>query len=123
MHLNQCHFSLNVFTTFGFIGTAFSAINLVKINSIQQQTNGNSKNIVTLTHISEIQQNHLEHLELDNAEQNKIVLNALRYNPAMLASASHQIMLKSSDIIHKVKSTIQQVQNNKLSTELLRGKQ
>ena len=49
------------------------------------------------------------------------MLNALQYNRAMLATAAHQVVLKSSDIIHKVKSTIQQAQNNRLSTELLRG--
>ena len=37
--------------------------------------------------IAEIQENHLQHLELQNAEQNKIFLNALRYNLAMLATA------------------------------------
>ena len=54
-------------------------------------------------------------------QQNSIILNALRYNPAILATAAHQVVLKSSDIIHKVKATIQQAQNNRLSTELLRG--
>ena len=63
----------------------------------------------------------MEQLDLENASQNSIMLNALRYNPALLASAAQQVVLKSSDIIHKVKSTIQQAQNSRLSTELLRG--
>jgi hypothetical protein len=41
---------------------------------------------------------------------------------AIMASAVHQIVLQTSDIIHKVNATIQQAQNNRLSTELLRGK-
>jgi hypothetical protein len=39
----------------------------------------------------------------------------------MLATAAHQVVIKSSDTIHKVKAAIQQVQNNRLSTKLLRG--
>ena len=39
----------------------------------------------------------------------------------MLASAAHQIVGKSSYIIHKVEATIQQAQNNRLSTELLKS--
>jgi hypothetical protein len=73
------------------------------------------------THISEIQENHLQHLEIQNDEQNKIVLNALRYNPAILAKAAHQVVIKLSETFHKVKANIQQVQNNRLSTELLKG--
>jgi hypothetical protein len=49
------------------------------------------------------------------------MLNVFRYNPAMLATAAHQVVLKSSDIFHKVKATIQQAKINRLSTELLRG--
>jgi hypothetical protein len=39
----------------------------------------------------------------------------------MLAMAGKQDVIKSPDTIHKVKAAIQQVQNNRLSTELLRG--
>jgi hypothetical protein len=49
------------------------------------------------------------------------MLKALRYNQAILVTAAHQILLQPSDIIHKVKATIQQAQNNRLSTDLLRG--
>jgi hypothetical protein len=49
------------------------------------------------------------------------MLNALRYNPAILATAAHQVVLQTLNIIHKVKATIQQTQNNRLSTKLLRG--
>jgi hypothetical protein len=37
---------------------------------------------------------------------NTILLNALCYNPAILATAAHQIVLKTSDIIHKVKAIV-----------------
>jgi hypothetical protein len=49
------------------------------------------------------------------------VLKGLRYNPATLATAAHQVVIKFSDTIYKIKTTIQQVQNNMLSTELLKG--
>jgi hypothetical protein len=48
-------------------------------------------------------------------------LNALRYNLAILATVAPQVELQTSDIIHKFKSTIQQAQNHRLSTEILRG--
>jgi hypothetical protein len=43
------------------------------------------------------------------------MLNPMKYNPAILTTAAHQIVLQTSDIIHKVKATIKQAQNNKLS--------
>jgi hypothetical protein len=36
------------------------------------------------------------------------MLNVLKYNPVILATAAHQIVLQTSDIIHKVKATISQ---------------
>jgi hypothetical protein len=38
-----------------------------------------------------------------------------------LSPAAHQVVLQSSDFMYKVKATIQQFQNNRLLTELLRG--
>jgi hypothetical protein len=106
---------------FGFIRTAFGAINAIKVNSFQRQTSKNKGDILLLTLISEIQEDHSQHLEIQNEEQGEIILNALRYNPAMLATAAHKVVLKTADTILKVKATIQQVQINRLSSELLRG--
>jgi hypothetical protein len=96
---------------FGFIGTAFGTINAIQINSHQKQTLSDKGDILLLTHIIEIQENHLQHLEIQNEEQSKIILNALRYNPAMPATAAHKLVIKTSDTIHKVKATTQQAQN------------
>ena len=96
--ISKCQIEL----LFGFLGTAFVSINAIQIKKLPKQTSTNGNNIATLTHISEIQQNHLEHLDLENASENSIMLNALRYNPALLASAAHKVVLKSSDIIHKI---------------------
>jgi hypothetical protein len=74
-----------------------------------------------LTHISDIQENHLQHLALQNLEQNRIILNTLKYNLAMLATEAHQVVIKSSDTIHKVKASIQQAQYHRFSTEVLKG--
>jgi hypothetical protein len=65
----------------------------------------------------------VEHFEIEKFSQNKIVLNALRYNPAILSTATHQAALKTANVIHKVKAKIQQVQNNRLLIELLKGEQ
>jgi hypothetical protein len=99
---------------------AFGAINAIQIKSIKKQTLSNRKDI--MTHINKIQENHLKHSELEIASQNKIILNALRYNPAVLATTANQVVIKSSEIIiHKVKATIQQAQNNRLPKKLLQG--
>jgi hypothetical protein len=39
----------------------------------------------------------------------------------MLATAAHQVIIKTSDTICKIEATIQQVQNKRLSTEHLKG--
>ncbi len=64
-----------------------------------------------MTHISQIQEGYLEHLEIENLTHD-ILLNALGFNPAILATAAHQIVLQTANVINKVKSTIQQAQNN-----------
>jgi hypothetical protein len=55
----------------------------------------NNKKIATLTHISQIQEEHLKHLELENDSQIQITLNSLRDNQEMLALY----------VIHKARST------------------
>jgi hypothetical protein len=62
----------------------------------------------------------LKHLEKKISE-NKTIFNALRFDPAMLATAAQKVVIRSSHITHKVNATIKQAQANKLSTELLRG--
>jgi hypothetical protein len=59
------------------MGTAFSAINAVQINNLQKENKVNSKKMATLTHISQIQEEHLEHRDLENNSQNQMTLNAL----------------------------------------------
>jgi hypothetical protein len=97
---------------FGSMGTAFSAKNAVQINTLQKQNAITSDKLATLTHISEIQEDHLNHFEIENLTQDSIMLNTPRYNPAILATAAHQVVVQTSDIIHKVKAMIQQAQNN-----------
>ncbi len=106
---------------FGIMGTTFSAKNAVHINNLQKQNDITNDKLATLTHISLIQEDHLEHLEIENLTQDSILLNALRCNSVILATAAHQIVLETADIMHKVKSIVQQAQNHRLSTELLRG--
>jgi hypothetical protein len=96
---------------FGLMDTALSAINAVQTNILQKQSEITSDRLATLTNISQIQEDYLGHLDIEKLTQEWIMLNALRYNPAILATAAHQIVLNPSDIIHKVKATIQQAQN------------
>jgi hypothetical protein len=101
---------------FGLLSSAFSAINAVRINNVQKQSDITNGKLATLTCIRQILEAYLEHLTQDS-----ILLNGLRYNAAVLVTAAQQIVLQTADIMHKVKSTIQQAQNNRLSTKILRG--
>jgi hypothetical protein len=106
---------------FGLMGTAFSAIKAFQINNLQKQSDITNYKLEILTHISQIQEDHLEHSEIENSTQDSVLLNTQQYNPENLARAAHQIVLQNAVIMHKIKSTIQQAQNKRLSTELLRG--
>jgi hypothetical protein len=46
---------------FGLMGSAFSAINTVQTNSLQKQSEVTNDKLATLTHISQIQEDQLEH--------------------------------------------------------------
>jgi hypothetical protein len=63
----------------------------------------------------------LNHLEIYILSHNQIIINAVRYNPAILAKSDPQVVLQSSNIMHKVKAAIKQIWNKRLSTKLLRG--
>jgi hypothetical protein len=51
---------------FGLMSTVVSAINAVQINTFQKQKGITSDKIATLTHISEIQDDHLNHFKIEN---------------------------------------------------------
>ncbi len=70
---------------FGLVGTAFATANAIRISHIENQDQQNQKEFHTLTHIAEIQENHLNHLDLKILANEKVTLEALRYNPALLA--------------------------------------
>ena len=82
----------------------------------------NNGRLETLTTLTQIEEEQLTHLEIEIFSQNQNIFKSFRYNPAILATATHQIMLQSANIIQKVKSTIQQAQHHKLSHELLQIK-
>jgi hypothetical protein len=71
---------------FGFMGTTFNARYVV--HNLQKENMAKSKKTATLTHISQIQGEHLENLEIENDSQNQITLNTLRYNLAILVTAA-----------------------------------
>ena len=106
---------------FGLVGTAFATANAVRISNIENQNLHNQKELHTLTHIAEIQENHLNHLDLKFLANEKMTLEALRYNPALLASAANSLVFQTTDVARIVSTTVQQAQMNRLSTDLLQG--
>ena len=106
---------------FGLIGTAFSTINSEKISKIEDQISEKVINFEMLTHISEIQDNPLNHLDLKIIANEKETLEALRHHPAILSTAANLLVFKTYDVSKKILATVEQAQNNKLSTQLLQG--
>ena len=106
---------------FGLGSFAFATANALRIESIQQNVYSNKQALTSLTHIAEIQEDHLQHLDLRVQTHEQTTFNALRYNPAIIATAANEVVLKTASIAHKIQATIQQAQNHKLSTELLSG--
>jgi hypothetical protein len=86
---------------FGLILTAFSTVNAVQINNLQKQAAASDKNIATITHNSQIQEEHLNHLDNESFSQTEIILNAIRYNPAILATPAHQVVQKELTLFIK----------------------
>jgi hypothetical protein len=57
---------------FDLMGPAFSAINAVQIKNLQTQNEITNDKLATLTHNSQIQEDHLKHLEIENLNQDGI---------------------------------------------------
>ena len=107
---------------FGLVGTAFATANAIRISQIENQNQQNQKEFHTLTHIAEIQENHLNHLDLKLMANEQMTLEALRYNPALIASAANSLVFQTTDVARIVSATVQQAQMNRLSTDLLQGR-
>jgi hypothetical protein len=67
----------------------------------KKQSNITNNKLATLTHISQIQEDLLDPLEMENLTQDSILLNALWYNPAISATAALQLVLQMADIMNK----------------------
>ena len=59
-----------------------------------------------LTHIAEIQKRQLDHLDLKIMANKKLTLEGLRYNPAMLASASNTLVFQTMDVARIISATL-----------------
>jgi hypothetical protein len=59
---------------YGLLCFAFSAMNAVQINNWQNQIEVTSDKLATLTRISQIQEDHLENLKIENLAQDSIML-------------------------------------------------
>ena len=106
---------------FGIVGTAFATVNSGRIAALEKQENANQNQFKSITHINEIQEDHLKHLDLKFIANEKQNLEALRYNPAMITSASNVLIFQTWDIVNRIKDTVQQAQFNRLSASLLEG--
>ena len=103
---------------FGLAGTAFATANSIRITQLESRENAKFN---SLTHIADIQQNHMDHMDLKIISNQKETLEILRYNPAILLSAADQLVFQASHVSNRIQATIQQAQHSRLSTQLLPG--
>ena len=106
---------------FGLAGTAFATENAERIFKLEKADYNGDQRVQTLTHITEIQENHLSHLDIKINSNERQILEALRYDPAMLTSSTNVLIFKTWDIVTRIQATVQQAQINRLSTSLLQG--
>ena len=95
---------------FGLVGTAFATANAIRISHIENQNLQNQRELHILTHIAEIQEKHLDHLDLKVMANEQQTLEALRYNPALLASTANTLVFQTTDVARVVSATVQQAQ-------------
>ena len=106
---------------FGIGATLFSLYNYINAEHDTTQIQSNKKSINSLTHIAEIQEDHLKHLELEMATNRYFYLQNLKFNPALLVSATQDITMQTNTIANKFLNTIQQLQLKRLSPDFLQG--
>jgi hypothetical protein len=106
---------------FGMGATLFSLYNYINTQSDTAQITRNKNSIRSFTHIAEIQEDHLKHLEIEIATNRYFYLQNLKFNPALLVSATQDITMQTSTISNKFLTTIQQLQIKRLSPDFLHG--
>ena len=106
---------------FGIGATLFSLYNYINTQADTTQINRNKNSISSLTHIAEIQEDHLKHLEIEMADNRYFYLQNLKFNPALLVSAAQDVTMQTNSISNKFLNTIQQLQLKRLSPDFLQG--
>ena len=106
---------------FGIGATLFSLYNYINTQSDTAQITRNKNSIRSLTHIAEIQEDHLKHLDIEMATNRYLYLQNLKFNPALLLSATQDITMQTNAVSNKFTNTIQQLQVKRLSPDFLQG--
>jgi hypothetical protein len=91
---------------FGIGATLFSLYNYINTQSDTAQITRNKNSISSLTHIAEIQEDHLKHLEIKMATNHCFYLQNLKFNPALLVSATQEITIQTNTIVKRVGTCI-----------------
>jgi hypothetical protein len=86
---------------FGIGAALFSQYNYINTQADTAQITRNTNSIISLTNIAEIQEEHLKHLEIEMASNRYFYLQNLKFNPALLVSASQDITLKGCSHIFR----------------------
>ena len=109
--------------------TLFDISNFINPQQESSQLKYDGKSIKNMTHIAEIQENYLSHLDINVTINRYLTLQgsplqikaAAQLDPALLFIAAQEIISKTTTISDDLLSAIQQVQMNRLSTNFLQG--
>jgi hypothetical protein len=91
---------------FGIGATLFSLFNYINTQADNAQISRNKNSISSLTHIAEVQEDHLKHLEIEMANHHYLYIQNLKLNPALLVSAAQDITMQTNTISNKFLNTI-----------------
>ena len=106
---------------FGIAGTLFSLFNYINAPEYNEQIKRNKQSISALTHISRIQEDHLNHLDFEVKANRRHIIQSFTSKPSLILAASTNAVFIANNIVSKFTSTITQLQNQRLSPLHLEG--
>ena len=106
---------------FGIAGTLFSLYNYINTPEYNEQTKRNKQSIEALTHISRIQEHHLDHLDFEVEANRRHIIQSIASEPSLILAAANNVVFIANNIVSKFLSTITQLQIQRLSPLLLEG--
>ena len=107
---------------FGAVGTIMGIFNSWEINRIAKGVGENSRKINTIIDVSDIHSEHLQNLRPSVDKLTDLVTAMVKNNPAHLITNKDHTMEMGHEVQTRITNLVQQVQNKRLSVDLLTPK-